>query len=246
MKRSTAKTAPDDGKPAGTAKRATRTLILDAAEALFAERGYHGVSLRDITQAAGVELALANYHFGPKENLFREVIARRVDEHCAGVLGALDDALKAAPGGVASVEAIITAFLSYSFHKSATGGTGWKNYFLLLSRSSLSPVYEPVLEPVREPYGRVIRRYLAALQAALPAFRPGNLYSAFYYLQAVLTRLLSETDILDRQSRGLVPASDFDGHIARVVPFFAAGFYALAGQPELGQAAKRQPAQASP
>jgi AcrR family transcriptional regulator len=243
MKKATAKAR--DGEPAAPAKRATRSLILDAAEALFAQRGYHGVSLRDITQQAGVELALANYHFGPKENLFREVIARRVDEHCAGVIGALDAATAAAPNGVPTVEAIVTAFLSYSFHKSATGGEGWKNYFLLLSRSSLSPVYEPVLEPVREPYGRVIRRYLAALQAALPGFQPGNLYSAFYYLQAVLTRLLSETDILDRQSRGLVPASDFDGHLARVVPFFTAGFYALAGQPELGQAARRKAAPAA-
>jgi AcrR family transcriptional regulator len=230
--------AVPEGKGGTGARRATRTLILDAAEALFAERGYHGVSLRDITQRAGVELALANYHFGPKEDLFRHVIARRVDEHCAGVIGELEAAVAAAPGGVASVEAIITAFCRYSFHKSATGGDGWKNYFKLLSRSSLSPVYEPVLEPLREPYGRVVRRYLAALQAALPGFRSGNLFSAFYYLQAVLTRLLSETDILDRQSRGLVPSADFDGHLARLVPFFAAGFYALAGQPELGTAAR--------
>jgi AcrR family transcriptional regulator len=233
--------AIETGSEEGGDKRPTKIRILDAAEALFAERGYHGVSLRDITQEAGVELALANYHFGPKEELFRQVIARRVDEHCDGVLAALSAAEIEADGAAVSVERLITAFCSYSFAKSASGGGAWKNYFKLLSRSSLSPVYEPILAPLREPYGRVVRRYAAAFQAALPTCQPGNLYSAFYYLQAVLTRLLSETDILDRQSRGLVPVSDFDGQLARLVPFFAAGFYALAGQPELGIAGSKNP-----
>ena len=72
-------------KPAA-GHRSTKTRILDAAEELFAARGYHGVSLRDITHAAGVEVALANYHFGPKEELFRQVVTRRSAAHCEGVL----------------------------------------------------------------------------------------------------------------------------------------------------------------
>jgi AcrR family transcriptional regulator len=55
----------------------TRLSILDAAERSFAESGFDGVSLRTITERAGVDLALANYHFGTKENLLHEVIARR-------------------------------------------------------------------------------------------------------------------------------------------------------------------------
>jgi DNA-binding transcriptional regulator YbjK len=39
-------------------------LVLDAAERSFAESGFDGVSLRTITERAGVDLALANYHFG--------------------------------------------------------------------------------------------------------------------------------------------------------------------------------------
>src|SRR4029077_14304085 len=55
----------------------TRLSILDAAERSFTESGFDGVSLRTITERAGVDLALANYHFGTKENLLHEVIARR-------------------------------------------------------------------------------------------------------------------------------------------------------------------------
>ena len=50
--------------------------ILDAAERLFAQRGFYGVSLRDITQAAGVDVALVGYHFGGKRELFAAVFER--------------------------------------------------------------------------------------------------------------------------------------------------------------------------
>ena len=47
----------------GSRSQATRERILDAAERLFAERGFYGVSVRDITGAASVDVALASYHF---------------------------------------------------------------------------------------------------------------------------------------------------------------------------------------
>ena len=58
-------------------RRDSRIAILDSAEALFAERGYFGVSVRDITEHADVRLASVNYHFRTKEKLFREVVTRR-------------------------------------------------------------------------------------------------------------------------------------------------------------------------
>jgi len=53
--------------------------ILDAAEQRFAQRGFYGVSLRDITQAAGVDVALVGYHFGGKRELFAAVFERRAE-----------------------------------------------------------------------------------------------------------------------------------------------------------------------
>src|ERR1700685_551595 len=50
-------------------KRSTKDKLMDAAEKLFARRGFHGASLRDITGVAGVDLALVNYHFGSKHGL---------------------------------------------------------------------------------------------------------------------------------------------------------------------------------
>jgi TetR/AcrR family transcriptional regulator, regulator of cefoperazone and chloramphenicol sensitivity len=51
--------------------------ILDEAEALFAEKGFHAVTVREITQAARCNLAAVNYHFGNKQNLYLEVFRTR-------------------------------------------------------------------------------------------------------------------------------------------------------------------------
>ncbi|NJK90603.1 MAG: TetR/AcrR family transcriptional regulator [Blastochloris sp.] len=56
----------------------TRQRILDSAESLFAENGFEATSLRAITSVAGVNLASVNYHFGSKDNLIVEVLARAI------------------------------------------------------------------------------------------------------------------------------------------------------------------------
>jgi AcrR family transcriptional regulator len=51
-----------------------RRQIISVAQALFAERPYTDVSTTEIAEAAGVSNGLLNYHFGSKQNLYREVI----------------------------------------------------------------------------------------------------------------------------------------------------------------------------
>lgn len=58
----------------------TRSKILCAAEALFAQHGYVGVSLRQITAAARVNLAAVNYHFFDKDGLYRELVCQRLSQ----------------------------------------------------------------------------------------------------------------------------------------------------------------------
>lgn len=57
----------------------TKERILIAATTLFAERGFEGTSMRDISQAAQVNLASINYHFENKANLYVSVFARNFD-----------------------------------------------------------------------------------------------------------------------------------------------------------------------
>ncbi len=51
-----------------------RTRILEAAGPIFAEKGFEGVTVREICHAAGVNLAAVNYYFGGKEELYRQAL----------------------------------------------------------------------------------------------------------------------------------------------------------------------------
>lgn len=50
--------------------------LLQAATKLFAEKGYHETSVRDIARSAGVNPSLINYHFGGKEELYRRILEK--------------------------------------------------------------------------------------------------------------------------------------------------------------------------
>ena len=54
----------------------SRELILDAAERLFAERGYEATSLSDVGREAGLSRATPGYFFGSKAELHRAVLER--------------------------------------------------------------------------------------------------------------------------------------------------------------------------
>lgn len=74
-------------RPAGT-----RDAILDAAEKLFAERGFAGTSVRDIVRASDSSPPSLYHFFGSKENLLVELVADRYERYC----DALEDHLRTA------------------------------------------------------------------------------------------------------------------------------------------------------
>ena len=74
-----------------------RDRLLDEAEALFAEKGYKAVTVREIIAAADCNVASIHYYFGNKQNLYLEVFrerwiprARRVHEYFRELMGSQD------------------------------------------------------------------------------------------------------------------------------------------------------------
>jgi AcrR family transcriptional regulator len=74
-----------DGAPADLTPRArqTRAAIVEAALALFRERGFEATTMRDIARQAGVSTGNAYYYFGSKEELIQEFYAIGHAEHLA-------------------------------------------------------------------------------------------------------------------------------------------------------------------
>ncbi len=96
--------------------RNTQKRILDTAEHLFASRGFHKTSLREITRQAGVNIAAVNYHFGSRQALIREVVLRRlrpINDERIRLLEALKHTALTGDGPV-SVGQILRAFLEPS------------------------------------------------------------------------------------------------------------------------------------
>lgn len=204
-----------------TAVSSTKERILDAAEALFADVGFDGVSLRQITRLAGVELALANYHFGPKSELFLAVVQRRADE-----LNRERKALFAALPDPPSIEGLIDAFARPFMEKSLRGGAGWKSYARLIAQIANSQRWtQTVMHTQFDPIAEI---FIAGARRALPSAATEDLYWSFHFMLGAMTMTFAETGRIDVLSRGRCKARALDRIYRRMIPFLAAGFRRLA------------------
>lgn len=70
-------------------KDPTRAILMKAAGKLFAKHGLDGVTVRDIAQEAGVNVAAVSYHFEGKEGLYRAVIEEFAQEKQTKIEGML-------------------------------------------------------------------------------------------------------------------------------------------------------------
>lgn len=67
-----------------SSERGTDRRILDAATALFYEKGYHGTSMREVAAAVGIRAASLYNHYPGKEDLLRRIAAGVMEDLLAG------------------------------------------------------------------------------------------------------------------------------------------------------------------
>jgi len=229
------RTRPPDGA-AHERSRTTRTALLDAAERIFADRGYAGASLRAITEAAGANLGAVNYHFGSKEELLWEVISRRVSPINRERLRLLEDCRRAANGGPPAIEDVLRAFVAPVF--SLHAGAGVDPFVRLAGR-----MYSEPLPQLPKLHARLFRevtgRFLDALSEALPGLSRKELW---WQLQLVvgtfLHPLLAGPRLVDFTER-MCTLDDMDAVADRMVRFAAGGLRAARVRGAAGDAARK-------
>jgi AcrR family transcriptional regulator len=212
-----------DSQRAGSDK--TRDKILDAAEFLFGERTFDTVSLRDITQKADVTLALASYHFGTKEKLFAEIVARR-----ASILSDMRHARLAAAeaAGPLTTERIIEAFMHPMFEQMRGGSEGWPAYLLILAQLGQSNRWLSLLQENFDPTAEL---FLAKLQQTLPDVARPLLLRGFSMALVSMLQVLARNRRVDALSGGQVSADDLDAAYKVLIRFTVSGLEGLSGLP---------------
>lgn len=150
-------------------KHETKERLLDAAESLFACKGFEEVSIRELAAAADVNVAAVNYHFQGKENLFHQVITRRFviqrDRSLEALEGVLGNAEKKP-----CVESVIRTLVEENL-KGTLSSPGGGSFMMLLAREmhsqqshSISAFFKEMVTPIFRAYSRALLDVRPCLQ----------------------------------------------------------------------------------
>lgn len=190
--------------------------ILDAAEVLFAERGFTETSLRTITSTAGVNLAAVNYHFGSKKELIQAVFERFLTpftEHLDRELSrraSQDDELQ--------VDDLLQSLYSVALAGLADEGRDPKRFMRLLGLAyTQSQGHMRRFIVLR--YGSTYRRFAGLLRQALPGIDPVTFYWRLYFMLGATIFSLSSFDAIEAILREDFGAeSSLEETLARLAP----------------------------
>jgi AcrR family transcriptional regulator len=198
----------------------TKNKILDAAESLFADKGFNGTSLREITSQAEVNLAAVNYHFGSKKELIKAVMSRYMNELSPRLeLALIAVCEQDSPSLIEVFSAFIEPLLSLNEFKN----NGTSNFLQLLGRG-----YTDSQGFLRwfltTQYPGVIDNFVIAVQKAYPALGAEEMFWRLHFTMGTVVFTMSSSDALID-----IAKSDFERDlqisdvIKNVIPYVAAG-----------------------
>jgi AcrR family transcriptional regulator len=191
----------------------TRERILDAAEHLFAERGFDGASIRDVTTEAGVNLAAVHYHFGSKEDLLRAVLERVVVPTNAERMRMMREA-HAQPGGP-TVADLLRAFILPELRLARDLGPRGHCITRLVGRMFSEP-NEVVHQLAADLFSEVGGSFIEGLHVALPDLDEEEVAFRMQCVVGVSTFFMADT--VPSQWK-LIDLDDPEGATERLVTF---------------------------
>jgi len=167
----------------------TKTRILDAAEGLFVSGGFDSMSMRQITNAAHVNLAAVNYHFGSKDALIQAVLARQLDQlnkERVAMLEWFEEHL----GEAMTCEHVLVAMFLPAVRIYRGDGTGSERYLHFLGRAYTDP--SPVVrEFIDGHYAENLGRFFFAFQRTLPDLSRAELGFRLHFAMGALSGILA-------------------------------------------------------
>ena len=199
----------------------TKNKILDAAEQLFADKGFNGTSLREITSQAEVNLAAVNYHFGSKKELIKAVMSRYMNE----LSPRLESSLQAInqQAGQPTLVNVFSAFVEPLLSLNEFQENGTSNFLQLLGRG-----YTDSQGFLRwfltTQYPNVIAYFVNAVQKAYPELTAEEMFWRLHFTMGTIVFTMSSSDaLIDIAQNDFDKKIDIAGVIEQVIPYVAAG-----------------------
>jgi AcrR family transcriptional regulator len=161
-----------------SASQETQRRLLRAAGEIFAERGFHAATIKDITDRAGASLASVNYHFRDKAELYSEVL-RRIGEEAAEIIPPDSELTGDAPTR-------FRQFIRWYCAKSmGRNRPTWER--ILLAREMIEPTtaFYSLLKIVFQPLNEKLSSLIAELLGVPPTHESVGLVAASVFGQCV-------------------------------------------------------------
>lgn len=219
------------------AQATTMERILDAAELLFADKGFEETSLRTITSKAKVNLAAVNYHFGSKKTLIQAVFSRFLDPFCQG-LGAQLDALTEQQLEQLTLEDLLALLVKQMLAVEPRSGNDLSIFMRLLGLA-FSQSQGHLRRYLQVNYHQLFKRYTLLLVKVAPNLPPLELFWRIHFMMGSAVFSMSGIKALRAMAE-----NDFRVQVSveqvlnMMVPFMAAGLRAESSlqDPQLKQA----------
>ncbi len=205
----------------------TKERILAAAARVFADKGVDAATLREITDAAGTNLASVNYHFGSKDELVVAALTaclRPINQARLRQLEACRDRHAPAPPPLCDVvEALIRPMVTLT---RGLDGSRIPIRILLQLRSLPRPETNAVMAAE---FDQVHERFIEALQECRPTMTRQQLALRYDFARGAAMQILGDMDPLARELPNLQAHDaglDEEQLIEQLVSFVVAGFNA--------------------
>jgi AcrR family transcriptional regulator len=200
------------------ADKETLDRILIAAESLFADQGYDGTTLRQITRRAKVNLAAVNYHHGDKESLYLEVLRRRIQPINQTRLAMLDEAEQQAGDQPVPLAMLLEILAGPLFELYAGPDENGRHGARLIGRALVEPLpfTETFLAGEFQPW---LARFGQALRRHVPALTPEDFLWRLRFVIGALQHALATLHRMKSLTRGICRDNDHNAALPRFVQF---------------------------
>jgi AcrR family transcriptional regulator len=189
--------------PTAQSAESTRCLYLNAAEQLFADKGYDGSTIRAISQRASVQLGALHYYWGNKQKLFLEVINRRFSPVVEARLQRLQQLMEGPLEAKRNILEILKAYYEPLIESAADDDLGVMAKLVLRIQTDAAPEAASALTQVAE---RAAIPFVALLRAACGHLDEESFYwrliSVFGTMMFVVGNRGSTAGLVCRESAG--------------------------------------------